>query len=288
MRLVMALLNLFPISVSTWLARRIGTAAFLIMASRRKIAFNNLAIAFGNSKSNAERKRIVLESFCHLATCLMEFFRLPGSVEKVRQHVRMKGAEYLKRAFARKKGVVLVMSHLGPWEYLGFLTYITRYSTVVLGRPIRNFYFYRWIKSLRKAVNLDYSDKRLGPRRLLSELRKNHLVAITIDQWAGNEGLWIDFFGRPTSTTSLPARMAKRTGCALIPAYCIRVASGEYVVSILPEVSIADTDKRDDWVENMTKQLNSLLEEQICSFPEQWLWTHKRWKGNRNKKGRAG
>ena len=280
-RLAMALLNLFPISVSTWLARRIGTAAFLIMASRRRIAFNNLAIAFGSSKSETERRRIALESFRHLVTCLMEFFRLPGSVEEVKQHVSMKGAEYLKRAFARKKGVVLVMSHLGPWEYLGFLTYITRYPTIVLGRPIRNPYFYRWIKSLRKAVNLDYSDKTLGPRRLLSELRKNHLVAITIDQWAGNEGLWIDFFALPTSTTSFPARLAKRTGCALIPAHCIRAASGEYAINILPEVFI--TDKGDNWVENITKKLNTVLEEQISSFPGQWLWTHKRWKDKRNK-----
>ena len=276
-RMAMALLNFFPIAVSTWMARRIGETLFLLMAGRRKVALNNLAIAFGNSKSDAERKRIALESFRHLAVSLMEFFRLPNSIQEIKQHVRFKGTEYLQRAFSRGKGVILIMSHLGPWEYLGFLTYLKKYPATVLGRPIRNPYFYRWVKSLRKTVNLDYSDKALGPRKLFSELKANHLVAITIDQWAGNEGLWVDFFNVPTSTTSLPTRLAKRTGCALIPAHCIRVASGEYEISILPEVSIED--KADNSVANITKKLNCLLEEQISSFPGQWLWTHKRWKG---------
>lgn len=278
-RMAMAMINFFPITISTWIARRIGEVMFLLLASRRKVALDNLAIAFGNSKSVAERKRIALESFRHLGTCLMEFFRLPRSVEQVKQHVSMKGDEHLERAFARNKGVLLVMSHLGPWEYLGFLTYLKKYPTTVLGRPIKNPYFYRWVQSLRKTVDLDYSDKNFGPRKLLSELRQNHLVAMTIDQWAGNEGLWIDFFDIPTSTTSLPARLAKRTGCALVPAHCIRVASGKYRINIMPEVSIGE--KGDNWVEEMTRKLNSLLEEQISSFPEQWLWTHKRWKGKR-------
>lgn len=274
--IVMALLNLFPISISTWIARKLGEAVFLIIPSRRRLALENLTIAFGNSRSDAERKEIALESFRHLATCVVEFFRLPKFVKVCADHVRFKGTEYLDCAFASKKGAVLVMSHLGPWEYLGFLTYLKKYPTIVLGRPIRNPYFYQWVKSLRKTVNLNYSDKNMGARKIFSELKANHLVAITIDQWAGNEGLWVDFFGMPTSTTSLPARLAKRTGCALIPAYCIRVAKGEYEIHVLPEVTVEEGGN--NWVEEMTEKLNHLLEEQISSFPGQWVWTHRRWK----------
>lgn len=275
-RMLMALINFFPITVSTWMARRIGDVIYLSLPSRRRIALKNLNIAFGDSKSDAQRKKIALDSFRHLGTCLMEFFRLPGSVEKVSELVSIKGSEYLDRAFARGKGVVLIMSHLGPWEYLGFLTYLKKYPTTVLGRPIKNPYFYQWVKTLRRTVNLVYSDKQIGPRRLLTELKANHLVAITIDQWAGSEGLWIDFFNIPTSTISLPARLAKRTGCALVPAYCIRAASGRYEIHVLPEVSLRDSG--DNWVADMTKELNYVLEKQISSFPEQWVWTHKRWK----------
>ncbi|MBN2097035.1 MAG: lysophospholipid acyltransferase family protein [Candidatus Omnitrophica bacterium] len=277
--MLMAGINFFPISVSTWIARRIGGLMFLLLPKRRKLALQNLNIAFRDSKSSGERKKIARESFRHLATCIMEFFRLAKSVEQLKQHVSFSGTESLERAFARGKGVVLVMSHLGPWEYLGFLTYVKKYPTTVLGRPIRNPYFNRWVKSLRRSVNLDYADKTLGPRKLLSYLNQNRLVAITIDQWAGNEGLWIDFFKLPTSTISLPARLAEKTGCALIPAYCIRTGSGRYQIQILPEVAV-DSDA-DNWVERVTRKLNQLLEEQIRLFPEQWVWTHKRWKAGK-------
>ncbi len=276
---LMTMVNLFPIAVSTWMARRIGETMFVLMPGRRRIALANFTIAFGNSKSEKEKKRIVRESFRHLSTCLMEFFRLPGSLEEITRRVEIKGAEHLDQAFAREKGAVLVMSHLGPWEYLGFLTYLKKYPTAVLGRPIKNPYFYRWVQSVRRSVNLDYIDKTLGPRKLFSELKANHLVAITIDQWAGSQGLWIDLFNVPTSTTSLPALLAKRTGCALVPAYCVRIASGRYEIHVLPEVSIRESET--NWIEQMTKRLNYLLEEQIRTFPEQWVWTHKRWKGRK-------
>lgn len=273
----MVLINFFPIVVSTWLAGKLGEVLFLLLPRRRRIALENLTIAFGNSRSDAEKRRLARESFRHLATCSMEFFRVSKFLKVAERCVRFQGTEHLDRAFARGKGLILVMSHLGPWEYLAFLSYLKGYPCAVLGRPVKNPHLYRWIKSLRKAMNANYIDKDLGVKEIFSELRQNHLVAIAIDQWAGNEGLWIDFFDLPTSTTSLPARLAERTDCALVPAYCIRLASGRYQINILPEVTIGD--KGDNWVEEMTKTLNCLLEKQISAFPEQWVWTHKRWKG---------
>ena len=279
-RTVMVLINSFPIAVSTWLARKLGEVLFLLMPKRRRIARENIGIVFGDSRSDAEKRRLALESFRHLATCLMEFFRLPKFVKVSERYVRFRGTEHLDRAFARGKGLILVMSHLGPWEYLAFLGYLKGYPCAVLGRPVKNPHLYQWIKSLRKTMKANYIDKDMGAREIFSELRQNHLVAIAIDQWAGNEGLWIDFFGIPTSTTSLPARLVKRTGCAIIPAYCIRVASGKYEVRIHPELSLKE--KGNNWIEGMTEELNCLLEEQIRVFPNQWLWVHKRWKGKKN------
>ena len=116
----------------------------------------------------------------------------------------------------------------------------------------------------------------VSPKKIFSELKANHLVAIVIDQWAGADGLWTDFFGVPASTTSLPARLAERTGSAIVPAYCIRTGCGEYEIHIGPEASVKES--ANDWTREMTKELNHILEEQICAFPGQWMWTHRRWK----------
>ncbi len=274
-RTTMALINFLPITLSTWTARRIGDAMFLIMPSRRRIAFENLTIAFGNSKPDAEKRRLALESFRNLATSLMEFFRLPKFVKISAEHVRFKGTEHIDHAFVKGKGAILVMSHLGPWEYLGFIACLKKYPTTVLVKPIRNPYFYQWVKSLREIVGLKYSDRTMGAKGIFSGLRANGLVAIIIDQWAGSEGLWVDFFGRPTSTTPLPARLAEKTGSAIVSGCCVRVGCGKYEIHITP-VSIGENEN--NWIEAMTKKLNYLLEQQIRAFPGQWMWTHKRWK----------
>ncbi|MCQ9206540.1 MAG: lysophospholipid acyltransferase family protein [Omnitrophica bacterium] len=279
-RAIMAFINFFPITIATWIARRVGDILFLALAGRRKTAIGNLNIAFGSTKSNREKIRIALESFRNLTTSFMEFFRLPKFIKISEKHIRFQGAEHMDHAFARGKGFILAMCHLGPWEYMGLISYQKKYHTAILGRPIKNPYFYEWIKSLRRMMGLYYIDKDTGPKAIFSRLKKNYGVGIAIDQWAGNYGLWIDFFGRPTSTTAIPAEFAKRTNCALIPAYFVRVSSGEYEMHIEPEILPDKSDK--NWVENATKKLNHLLEEKIRAYPEQWMWTHKRWKNKRH------
>jgi len=276
------LINAFPINVSTWMARRIGDAAFLILLRRRKVALNNLTVAFGNSKSEKEKKRLTRESFRNLATCFMEFFRSPKFAKISEKHIQFQGVEHIERALAKAKGLILVMSHLGPWEYLGFIPYLKGYRSAILGKAIKNPYLYRRVKALRRMMNLDYIDKDEKAKKIFSLLKKNYGIAIAIDQWAGNEGIWVDFFGKPTSTTSVPAELAKRTGCTLLPAYCVRLASGEYQIHIEPEVLLRENDTNS--VENTTKELNSRLEDEIRAFPEQWMWTHKRWKDKRTLK----
>lgn len=275
-RMLASLINLFPLAVSVWIARRIGEAMFLLMPERRRIALKNLTLVFGNSKSAAEKNSLAWESFRHLATSIIEFVRLPKWIKGLRQRFRVQGLKSFEDAYVRGKGVLLAMSHLGPWEYLAYLSYMTGHPAIILGKTIRNPYIHHWVRSLRKMLNLEYSDKAKGIRDILIELKRGHIVAIAIDQWAGNEGLRTQFFGTPTSTTSLPVRLARRSGCALIPAYCIRRACGQYELHLQPELFIRENEN--NWVEDTTAELNRLLEERIRQHPEQWLWIHRRWK----------
>ena len=111
---------------------------------------------------------------------------------------------------------------------------------------------------------------------MLAELKGGYGVVIMIDQWAGSEGVWTDFFGIPTSTTSLPARLAQRTGCALIPAFCRRKGDGFYEIQVMPAIYAHADDGMSELL--ITEKLNRWLEDRIRQFPEQWLWVHRRWK----------
>ncbi len=282
LRVGMAVINFFPLALSTWIARRIGDILFLAMPGRRKVALENLDIAFGDSKTYAEKRRIARESFCNLIICFTEFSRLPRFAKIWRQHITFYGAENIINARAEGRGIIFAMSHLGPWEYVAFLAKYTDSPTTIIGRAIRNPYVYRWIVQLRQSAGLEYHDKDKGIKPLFSEVKKGNAVAIVIDQWAGNQGVWVDFFSKSTSTTYFPARLSKKTNSALVSGCCVRKANGSYEIHVDPEIIF---DKKDnDYVENATRELNRRLEEKIRIFPEQWTWTHRRWKNRRHAK----
>ena len=116
------------------------------------------------------------------------------------------------------------------------------------------------IDSLRREIGSVPILKTNAIRPTLTALRQNHGVGVLIDQWDGSGGIWIDFFGKATSTTSLPARLAKKTGCALIPIYCLRREIGQSEIQVLPEVPLSGGP---DWEFGTTGRLNEILESRI-------------------------
>ncbi len=136
--------------------------------------------------------------------------------------------------------------------------------------------YYKWIQTLRVKTNLHPIDRVHSVKEILRTLKKNQLVAILIDQWASRDGLWVDFFGKKTSTTSLPVRLARKTDAALVFGYCIRKASGQYKIILRPEITVDKTEEAFEM--KTTLKLNRLLENEIRLYPGQWTWTHRRWK----------
>ncbi|MBI3307465.1 MAG: lysophospholipid acyltransferase family protein [Candidatus Omnitrophica bacterium] len=275
-RTFVAFLNALPLSVCTWIAKHAADFLYFAAPKRRKTALHNLNIAYGHSISEKEKNRIARESFRHTATALIEFFRIPVMLREARERFTFEGTEHLDRAFAKGKGIIFVISHVGAWEYLAFLPYLRGYPCSVVVRPIRNSYLYSWIQELRRKTQLNPIDKSKAVKKVLAELKNNHLAAILIDQWAGSDGIWMDFFGKPTSVTTIPARFAKKTGCALVPAYCIRTGNGCYTIHIDAEIGIQDA--QNQWEEKTTQELNRWLEKTIMTYPGQWTWGHRRWK----------
>ena len=277
-RFVAFLISLFPIGLAVWVGRTAGNFIFFVFKRRRKIAIANIDKALSQTVSMADKRRIARAAFQNMAISLIELFLIKKIKGKTSDNFIILGNEYIDDAFAKGKGVVLVISHLGSWEYLSFLPYLTKKDWSVVVKDIRNPYLNEYIKRLRSLTTVVPIEKKKSMRPILKELKQNHGVAILIDQWAGAEGLWLDFFNSKTSTTSIPARLAKKTGCALIPAYCLRQGLGKYEIHIHPPVSI--NPEETNWEETTTIRLNELLEEQIRKYPEQWLWGHRRWKKN--------
>lgn len=268
--------RVLPVKVSSWIARRSGDLVFLALGKRRRIALENIEKAFGDSLPENRKRQIARSAFQSASLSMMELFIVKKIKKDASRRFTMTGNENLEEAFSKKKGVVLVISHLGSWEYLSFLPFFTGRSWSVIVKEIKNPYLDNAINAMRREMTVNPVEKLSSIRVILQQLKEGHGVAILIDQWAGDEGLWIDFFGTGTSTTSIPVRLAERTGCALVPAYCLRTADGHYAIHL--EKAIIPDIHQPDWESLTTQRLNDVLEKQILEHPGQWLWGHRRWK----------
>ncbi|OIO38061.1 MAG: hypothetical protein AUJ72_03265 [Candidatus Omnitrophica bacterium CG1_02_46_14] len=269
------LLNFVPLVVSGWILKRVGDLFYYCSSKRRNIAFANLSIVYKDTLSADQKRNIVKKCFENGCLSILELFLIKKIKKNASRRFTLTGKKHFEAAFARGKGVIFVASHLGSWEYIGFAGFLNKVAHAVIVKKIKNTYLNDMIDGLRRQIDTLPIPKINAIRQTLTELRQNHGVAVLIDQWGGTDGIWGDFFGVPTSTTSLPVRLAKLTGGALIPIYCLRNNSGEYEIQVLPEVSLLDVP---DWESSTTNRLNRILESQILKYPEQWSWGHRRWK----------
>jgi KDO2-lipid IV(A) lauroyltransferase len=265
-----------PVEVSHRIACRFGDLSYLILRKRRKIALGNISTALGDSLPDRRKKEIARAAFQSAALSMMELFTVEKIKKEAGTRFKLFGNDFLEEAFSKNHGVVLVISHLGSWEYLSFLPYFTKRPWSVVVKDIKNPYLDKAIDAMRRVMTVNPITKDNSVRAILQELKAGHGVAILVDQWAGDEGLWVDFFDTKTSTTSIPARLSEKTGCVLVSAYCLRTTPGHFEIHI--EKPVVRNMEEPGWESAVTKDLNEVLEQQIRTHPEQWLWGHRRWK----------
>jgi len=270
------ILKVLPLSASLGFARRMGDLAYVLLGDRRRITIENITRALGPSLAESEKKRIARASFQCAAMTVLELFLIKKIKKNWQLRFDIKGREYLEEALARGNGVVLVSAHLGSWEFLPFLFHALKARLSAIVKTAKNVHLDREVNKLRSLGNLVPIPKKGSIKTVLTELKSGHGVAILTDQWDGDNGIWTDFFGIPTSATSLPARLAQKTGAALVPAYCLRKGDGYFELQVRPPIYV---DPNDDAAElRVTEKINRLLEDMIREYPEQWLWAHRRWK----------
>jgi len=120
--------------------------------------------------------------------------------------------------------------------------------------------------------------KRKAVREIVRALREGSGVAIVIDQDARDGGLFVPFFGRLASTTPTLARMALRTGAAIVPTFCVPQPDGTYRITYEPEVEVRSGVDVEAEAYRLTEVCTAVIEKWVRAYPEHWFWMHRRWK----------
>jgi KDO2-lipid IV(A) lauroyltransferase len=266
------------------LARRLSGvlawSVYRLHGRLRRVGERNLEIALP-TLSAADRDSILRGIFRHLGWQLVEFCRMNRyTVENCRGWMRTEGLDHYLAAQARGKGVLIVTGHLGAWELSGFYLSMMGHTMSVVIRPLDNQFLDEFVNANRCRYGNRMLPKNDFARGLLNAMRSGETVAMLMDtNMTPPQGEFVEFFGQQACTATGLARIALKTGAAVLPAFMLwEKAERRYVLHFGPELVLTRTGDMHADIHAATQQCTSAIEAWIRRYPDQWLWIHRRWK----------
>jgi len=263
----------------------LGRAYFRAGGPRVSDGRVNLRIAFPEW-SEARRAAVLRAALENLGRSLAEFACLGDeSDDALRARVRVEGLEHLTAAWAPDRepptGVIVLTAHLGNWELIARAMAAHGYPLTVVHRGRDNPLMERLVTGARTTEGSELLTRGNAARGALRALRTGRFLAMPYDQnCSRKEGVFAPFFGRLAASRVTPIRLAAKTRAPILPVFIEREADGiDHVCHVRPVLELAtdDADPGGAIVEN-ARRMNRVLEDEIRRIPEQWIWTHRRWK----------
>ncbi len=194
---------------------------------------------------------------------------------KLHDHITINGIEYLNEIKNKNKPVVFVSAHFSNFELMAMQIEKAGINLGAVYRPLNNIFLNKNMEKIRKNYICKKQIKKgiSGLREILKIFKNNYSVAMMIDQRV-TEGIKINFFNKPAFTTSIPAQLVKKFNCAVVTVYIERKNKIDFELTINKPIYFNDNEN----LKVISEKLNLWLEKMISKNPEQWIWSHNRWK----------
>mgnify|MGYP001041494367 CR=1 FL=1 len=187
----------------------------------------------------------------------------------------VEGQEILNQLKQSRESVVFISGHFNNFELMAMQIEKSGINLAAIYRPLNNIFLNKIMERIRKKYICKKQIKKGlgGTRELLRLFKENYSVALMIDQRV-SEGIKVNFYGQKASTTTIPAQLAKKYGCKIVPIYIERINSIHFKMTINKPIHY----NKENTIEEITQNLNKWLERMILVNPSQWIWSHDRWK----------
>jgi KDO2-lipid IV(A) lauroyltransferase len=276
---VSRLLSVAPRRAALALGRGLGRLLGDLDRRHVAIAVDNLRRAFPHW-DEGRLLRTARGVYAHFGQVLLDILWMQGRPrQEVLALVDVVGGEHVEAAMATGRGAILATGHIGSWELHGIAHGWTFGAIAVVARPLDNPALDRRLCAFRTAGGNTVIYKQRAVAQVMRAMREGRAVAILLDQNVqAGDGIFVDFFGRPASTTTIAAALALKTGCALIPCHTEIGADGRYRAIYEPALQWSPSGDRSADLVMLTQELTRRIEAWVRDVPEQWLWIHRRWK----------
>lgn len=286
--LILVPFMLLPMPLAIKFGRSLGKLLCIILPKWRRAGVETLTEMLPYLRSQPSwsggaltPEEIVSEIFSNIGVFLAELSRLYfGKGNSLIADVEFRGFEYFEKARGRGRGVIGITAHCGNWELMALTFGVKVAPVAVVARNMKKGYFDRILEKIRlqHGNRLIYRDN--GVKEMLLLLKNNGLLGILPDQVVkAPHGIPADFLGRPAWTTVMPAKLAIKTGCAILPFFSHREGD-KNIITIYPELELLPEGSEDERILDGTVKMNRAIGEHILRHPAQWNWLYRRWKGN--------
>jgi KDO2-lipid IV(A) lauroyltransferase len=250
---------------------------------RLKVVDENLNIAFPGEHNAWARERLRIAAYRHLAFLVVEILMLfSGRMKRfVLRNVDVRGLEHWNEAKRQGRGVVILASHVGNWEIMAAAGGMLGMDILMVTKHLKPEWLHRAIEKGRARCGVRATYEPRTFRDVLAHLKRNGTVGFVLDQYAGAPvGVRVPVFGVPVGTHTALALLVKRTQAVVLPVVNYRTNDGRVVIEVEPPVEWIPDDDANVEVALNTARFAATLERHIRAHADQWLWIHRRFKGD--------
>ena len=194
-------------------------------------------------------------------------------------HIKINGTNYLNEVKNNNEPAIFYSGHFANFELMAMELDKFGIKCAAIYRPLNNFFLNPLMEYLRmKYVCPNQIPKgRMGMREIISKIKDGYSIALMVDQRV-SEGPRTLFFNKPAHTTTIPAQLALKYNCKLVPISLERKEGANFEMTIHEPYKIEKTGNDEEDTKNITLKINQILEKMIVENPTQWIWSHNRWK----------
>lgn len=281
MKFLSYIVCILPHSLRRMSGNRIGQFCWLLVPRKRKtMAVNNAMQVLAICHDHAEN--IVKQSTVRFGRMFLEVLAFPKLKQDINRYICFEGKENLAEALSYGRGVVLATAHSGNWELLGAALALNGFPMIAVAQKQTNAEMDRLINDYRSLVGMHVTYK-TGVREMIKMLTEGKIIGMLMDQDAGKDGIFVNFFERTASAPRGPAYLARMKSAPIVPAFITENADGTHTVILKKIIWAHQTEQREQDIIVTTQQLTAIIEQHIRRQPIEWFWLHNRWKSRPRK-----
>tara|TARA_Y100000816_G_scaffold284567_1_gene262931 strand:- start:1099 stop:1962 length:864 start_codon:yes stop_codon:yes gene_type:complete len=242
----------------------------------RDLCFKNLSKAFPN-KDDDQKKRIIEKMWNNYGKIFAEYVFIENfrNDKSFANKIKIENQELLKKIKSKSKPVIFISGHFNNFELMAMQIEKSGIQLAAIYRPLNNIFLNPIMEKIRKKYICKNQIKKgiSGTKMSLKHFKNGASIALMIDQRV-SEGIKSKFFSQEALTTTIPAQFVKKFNVEIVPVYISRKENNEFILKFYEPISFS----KSETIENITLRLNQVLEGMIGLNPDQWIWTHNRWK----------